>query len=409
MSNEVLKEFEEYRDELLDGLSGTQRKVTKTVLDNYINESIKQKRSAMNGYLAESGAVGSTTTGALSRYDRIFMPLQRRVTPALLSMELVGNQPMTGPTGLVRTLRFRYSQEGLETTGGPAAGTEASGENVFEKYSLIAVGQGYDQEYDYGDEYEQTLAQEGTGGQPMNADISNFTVTAQTRKLQAVWSIEAEQDANSLDDIDLETEMVATLFDEVTREKDREMLNELTDLAGTVENFDFLNADGRYAGEKYNAITIGLSSISNQIAVKTRRGGATWMVVSPNVLTALRHADNASFTPATASAEVGPRDSLFVGTFNGNVRVFQDIYATTDYALLGYKGSSELDTGFVYCPYIPAMASEKVYDPNSFDPRISVMSRYAWAKFVEDEHNLGNSADFYGRATISNLHMGFTS
>lgn len=405
MSNSF--DYNEYRDQLLEGLDGTKRDVVKTVLDNYIKETKKMQGINLN----ESGTTGSTPTSNFARYDRIFMPLMRRVTPSLLSMDLVGNQPLTGPTGLVRTLRFRYSQEGLDADGGtgPAAGTEASGwEKVFEKYSQIAVGEAYEAD-DERDRAEQTIAMEGQGGQPMNADVTNYTVTAGTRKLSAVWSLEAEQDSESLDGLDLESELVSALSDEIARELDREMLYELKDLAGTVENFDFANADGRYAGERFTGLSIGFSELSNQISVKTRRGGATWMVVSPRILTAMRHAADASFTPASASQDISPRDSLFAGTFNGNIRVYMDLYADSDYALLGYKGNSEMDTGFIYCPYVPVMSSGRVVDPTSFDPRMSLMTRYAFAKFTDEDQNLGHSPDFFARTTISNLELGFKS
>lgn len=418
MSNEKDMNWEEYRDSLLEGLDGTERQVTKTVLNNYLRESMKQKQAS--GIISESGTTGSTVTSNFDRYDRIFMPLMRRVTPSLLSMDLVGNQPLTGPTGLVRTLRFRYSQEGLEGTGGPEAGTEASGwgadgadvttSQVFEKYSQIAVGEDYDAD-DTRDRAEQTIALEGDGGQPMSADVTNYTVTAGTRKLSAVWSLESEQDSEALDGLDLESELVSALSDEIARELDREMLYELKDLAGHVENFDFANADGRYAGERFTGLSIGFSELSNQISVRTRRGGATWMVVSPKVLTAMRHAADGSFTPASAGQDISPRDSLFAGTFNGNVRVYVDLYAgaNDNYALMGYKGSSDLDTGFVYCPYVPVMSSGRVVDPTSFDPRMSLMTRYAFAKFTDYEKNLGNSPDYYARANISNLELGFKS
>lgn len=398
-------DYTEYRDQLLEGLEGTKRDVVKTCLDNYVKET----KRIHGGSLNESDTAGSTTTGNFSRYDRIFMPLMRRVTPSLLSMDLVGNQPLTGPTGLVRTLRFRYSGEGLEATGGPAPGTEASGwEQVFNKYSRIAVGEDYTAD-DTRDNSEQTIALEGQGGYPLNADVTNYTVTAGTRKLSAVWSLEAEQDSESLDGLDLESELVSALSDEIARELDREMLNELKKLAGTVNNFDFANADGRYAGERFTGLSIGFSELSNQISVKTRRGGATWMVVSPRILTAMRHAADSSFTPASASQDISPRDSLFAGTFNGNIRVYMDLYAENDYALLGYKGNSEMDTGFIYCPYVPVMSSGRVVDPTSFDPRLSLMTRYAFAEFTDPAQNLGHSPDFFARTQISNLELGFKS
>ena len=184
-------------------------------------------------------------------------------------------------------------------------------------------------------------------------------------------------------------------------------MGELTSLAGTVKSFDFSLADGRYASEKFTAMIIGFSDLSNQIAFKCKRGGASWAVVSPDLLVALRHANNGSFVSATPNTDINPSATLFAGTLNGNIRVFVDNYAVGNTILMGYKGSSELDTGFIYSPYIPIMKSGVVTDPTSFDPRISLMTRYGLVKFTDTATDLGNSSDYYGRGTINNLTLGF--
>ena len=276
---------------------------------------------------------------------------------------------------------------------------------MFDKYSLIAAGEAYTAS-DARTEAQITAVLESDGGNEISLEIVKKTIEAKTRKLQAKWTIESDQDAKAMHGIDIEQELVAAVSDEIIRELDRELINELTALAGTVKSFDFAQADGRYSAEKFTALTIGMSDLSNQIAIKCKRGGATWMVISQNILVALRHANNGSFVPATASGDLSPQNTLFAGVFNGNVRVFVDIYATGDTILMGYKGSSELDTGFVYAPYIPLMQSGVITDPDTYDPRMGLMSRYALAKFDNSTTDLNNSADYYGRATVSNLSLG---
>jgi len=185
------------------------------------------------------------------------------------------------------------------SAGGPTADDEASGVVVYDKYSLIAAGEAYTAS-DARSDNDILLALESQGGYEMDIEVVKKSIEAKTRKLQAKWTIEGQQDAQALHGIDLEQELVTSLSDEITRELDRELLGDLTNLAGTVKAFDFSLADGRYASEKYTALTIGISDMSNQIAVKTKRGGATWAVISPDVLVALRHANNGAFTPAAA-------------------------------------------------------------------------------------------------------------
>lgn len=390
------------KEKLLEGLDGRAREITGKLIENQFEANAKN-RSQLN----ETVAAGTTGTGNFARFDKIVGPLIRRVAPSTVAMELVGVQPMSQPTGVIRTLRHRYSSNGtMAASGGPAINEEARGVSVYDKYSLVANGEAYTAS-DARTEEQIMLALEADGGNEMDVEIVQQTITAKSRKLKASWTVEADQDSKALDSLNLESELVAFLSDEIIRDIDREVLNDLINLAGTVKAFDFATADGRYAGEKFAAITIGISDLSNQIALKTKRGGASWMVIAPNVLVALRHANNGAFIPATPSGDANYGSSLFVGTLNGSIRVFVDIYASADTILMGYKGTNDWDTGYVYSPYVPLMQSNVVQDPNNFDPSVGLMTRYAIATFTESAESLGNSADYYARATISNLSLGF--
>lgn len=390
----VDKNWAEEKGILLEGLSGAKRTVTETMLE--------LQRSKMNE------AVGASQTAlsnnSVGKFTKVIMPIVRRVAPALIAMDLVGTQPMNAPVGIVRALRVKYAQ-GVTPT--PAANTEASGWNIYEKYAQLANA---DADYTTIDAFttpsQFTNHLEGDGGKEMSLEIVTKTVEAKSRKLQAKWTIEAQQDASSLHGVDLEQELVASVSDEIVRELDRELVLKLESLAGGVSTFDFSLADGRYAAEKFTGLSIAVSNLSNQIAVATRRAGANWAIVSPNVLVALRHANNGSFVPATATADLTPGATLFAGTLNGNIRVFVDVYATTDKLLLGYKGSSELDVGLVYSPYIPLMSSGVVIDPDTFNPRIGLMTRYALTDFTNTADSLGNSGAYYRRANVTNLVLG---
>ena len=450
----IISDWTNYKEQLLEGLNQKEKELVSPVLENTRREILRSNNMITEDYStypSPDGGVGSaqgagaTVTNDFARYDRLFMPLVRRVMPSLLSMELVGNQPLQGPVGMVRTMRVRYSNpedhninDGAEDlraegsrdrfsrsdrgwrdgqTGVPGSaafdsvGTdEASGWYLYEKYARIALGDSVEDAQSYlSHPGRSTVALEGNRGQPLSIDVVKQTVEAQSRKLSASWSIEAEQDAEALDGLDLESELISALSDEISRELDREVLAELHSLAGIIESYDYRNADGRYAGEKFSALVIALSELSNQIAMKTRRGGATWMVTTPQMLTVLRNASNGAFTPATQASDISPRESLFAGTLNGSIRVYVDLYNNQpkDYALLGYKGSSELDTGLVYAPYVPLQRSGIVRDPETLDPRVGVMTRYALTSFTNEKESLGNSRHFYARAMFDNLDLGF--
>lgn len=406
--------WEDQKGVLLEGLEeGTTRyEATERLLENSRRDLGRHKSGEHTETLAEGQQINenTNTTGQFARYDKLLMPLVRRVMPALFAMDLVGVQPMNMPVGMIRTARFRYAddvQESSDPTDGLAveADTEASGMNVFEKYSKIAAGEPYNSA-DSMNPFEQTEALEGQGGNRMVMDVVKQTVEAESRKLQAVWTYESDEDAKALDGLDIENEMVTNLADEISREMDQELLGELRSLAGSVQALDFATADGRYAGEKFTALSIGLSELSSGIAKATKLGGATWAVMSQDMVTALRHASNTAFTPA--SQDTVYENSLFAGTLHGRIKVYIDPYLEGNNVLMGYKGS-DTRSGFFYCPYVPITSSGVVMDPVTFNPRLSLRSRYAYATFTDDTTSLGNSSDYYARASVANLSLGFGS
>ncbi len=415
MEQKDIKNWGEYKAQLLEGLDDKQQRMLSQVLESTHKENLADKDSH-NYMVVESTSTGSTVTSNISRYDTIFMPLIRRTMPAMLAMDLVGVQPITTPRGIVRTIRFRFSED-TETTAGSGsnavdAGTEASGVNIFEKYSKLALGGAYD-EVDALNPFEQTVYLEGNRGKPMDLEVVTQTTEPMSRKLSAAYSLEAADDLQALDGLDIETEITQTLGDQILRDLDRELIGELNDLAGTVEAFDFANVDGRYAGEKLAALTIAIDNLSAQIAMKTRKAGATWMVVSQRVFTALKNASNTTFVPVNAMSTVNGGDlrissSLFVGTFGAGVKVYVDPYAEGDVLLMGYKGS-ELDAGLVYSPYIPLSSSGVVRNPETGDFRVMLRTRYALTSFTNTETSLGDSPDYFARATVANLQLGFTN
>lgn len=408
MSDQTPKNWAEYKEQMLEGLDDRQARYTSVLMENThaANVIALNEATEKNKVMVESTSPGSTVTNNISRYDMMFMPLVRRVMPALLAMDLVGVQPLSGPQGIVRTIRNRYSETTNEN-GTPVvtAGDEASGMNVYDKYSRLALGDDYDA-VDGLDPHAQMVALEGNRGKPMDLEVVTDRVTPGSRKLHASWSLETEDDLQALDGLDVESELTASLSDEIMREMDRELINELTGLAGTVEAFDFVNVDGRYAGEKLAALLIQMDNLSAQIAMKTKLRGATWMVVGQRVFTAMKHASNSAFTPAN-NGELSISSSLYVGTFGAGVSVYVDPYADGDTILMGTKGS-DIQSGLYYLPYVPISSSGVQTDTSTFDHRLGLRTRYGLYAATDPEKSLGDAPDYYARMSISNLTLGFS-
>lgn len=402
--------FAEMRDDLLEGLEGGKRLFMEQMMNNAHGAYSSAAGIQEQTQVFESTATGSTTTGDITRYDRIFMPLMRRTMPALFATELCGLQPLDGPRGVIRTIKKQYGRDvsdGAEVD--PAnvvnAGDEASAQNLFDKYSLINSTDVYDAA-DALDPYAQTINLEGDRGNPMKLEVIQQAVETKNRKLAAAFSLEGEDDLNSLDGLSMESELIATLSDQIRRDMDSEVLARMTGLAGTVRNLDFANVDGRYAGEKLAAMTISIDDISAEISKKTKVGGATWMVASPRILVALKNASNSSYVPMDRHGYNAGASAL-VGTYDG-MPVYVDNHAENDYYLLGHKGSNT-DTGLIYSPYIALQSSGIVVNPETLDKRMGVRTRYALTDFTDPSASLAHSADYYGRAAIDNLQLGFTN
>lgn len=257
---------------------------------------------------------------------------------------------------------------------------------------------------------------EASGGRKMSLKVLSQAVEAGSHKLQAGWTIEAMQDLNSQHGLDLESEMTKALSAEIVQEIDSEIIQDLLGLAGTVRTFDFNASSGptyapAWVGDRYSHLAVFINEIANEIARKTRRGAGNYIVVSPVVVSILQSAAKAVFAPAVEGSFKGPNNTQLVGTLNGTIKVYSYIWNQEQLAssnpnriLVGYKGGNgETDAGYFYCPYIPLMSSGVVVNPDTYNPSVSLMTRYAKLAFTDPTTSLGNSADYYGRLNVLNL------
>lgn len=261
---------------------------------------------------------------------------------------------------------------------------------------------------------------EGSGGRTVKLDVVSQAVEAGTRKLQAGWTVEAMQDIKSQHGMDLESELTQVISAEIVQEIDSEILSDLLALAGTIGTYDYATIglgpqyQPAYLGDRFANLGIVINAVANEIARKTRRGPGNFIVVSPMVVSILQSAAKSVFAPAVAGSFKGPNNTMLVGTLNGTIKVYSYLWnqvsglgaAQNDVILVGYKGGNgETDTGYFYCPYIPLMSSGVVINPVTFQPVVSMMTRYGKTAFTQTQTSLGNSADYYGKISISNFQF----
>ncbi len=247
----------------------------------------------------------------------------------------------------------------------------------------------------------------------VNLELKSEAIVAKTRKLKAVWTPELAQDLNAYHSIDAEAELTALLSEYVSMEIDLEILDMLLTNAPAATT-EFWSAR---IGSEYNSTTnlfqdtaanrtayvkstwfqtLGnkIQKVSNKIHQLTLRGGANFLVCSPDVATIIESipgfttntdGDQAKFAMGVAK----------VGALSNRWTVYKNPYMTDNVMLVGFRGSNFLETGAVYAPYIPLIQTPLVYDPVNFTPRRGVMTRYA-KKMIRPE--------FYGKIVIGNLN-----
>jgi hypothetical protein len=252
--------------------------------------------------------------------------------------------------------------------------------------------------------------------------IESVAVTATTRKLRARWSPEMAQDLTAFYSIDVEQELTNILSEMVTLDIDREILNDLLTQASAA-NYFWSRAPGRfvnkYTGQEgtrsstvapgpnfagtvkewYETLVETVTDVANVIHKKTLRGSGNFIVCGPEVATILEH--TTAYRASVKFDNDGQvKDNMVIGAepignINGRYSVLKDPYFPVNKILVGLKGSTFLESGFIYAPYVPLILTPVIYAQEDFTPRKGIMTRYG-KKMVR--------ADFYGTVTI--LDMG---
>jgi len=385
--------------------------------------------AADNG--AAGNALGNVDSYAAgdSRLPKILIPMIRRTFPELITNEIVGVQPMSGPVGLAFALRYRYETDTLGTGvdgktpalegprersgqgGNPSPDGKEVGYNYLDSRFTGAESDdlsGKDQVWEMPKE-DRGVAEllknfELTGDIPqMLVSFEKTAVEAGTRRLAARWSVELEQDLKNMNGIDIDTELTNAMSYEIQAEIDREMIMRMVQTAlnaGSGHGYSTWTpelADGRWMAERNRDLYARIIVEANRIAVRNRRGAANFLVATPKVCAILEMLPEFQWMSVSGSVSTQPVGIARVGNLGGRFNVYRDTRTDAqnedvskaedvlggapkrstelNYVLLGYKGPEFYDTGIVYCPYIPVMV-QRTIGPNDFAPRVGLLTRY---------------------------------
>lgn len=461
---------------VLEGISDQYTaKVTAILLEN-------QAKSIVASQLNEDLSAGATTAGRLGTFQKFAFPLVRRVFPELIFNKIGSVQPMEGPVSQIFYLgsarqyggtkqqlysKYNLTYRGVTTSAIGTTGTLTTTGTVHTS-ALYGGNNGSGVLGTASTTYGGQIAMypvattmlgwsvsagealTGTGIPELNISVEQQPVVARTKKMRALWTIEASQDLKAYHNLDLERELTDLMSKELELEIDRELIEDLRGIAYNVKNTtggsvggwhpssldnetnsnnfaaiggtgptdettsftpgaftyaqgamptnDFgnsrsnvfvvdltatsMNYAPQHAGHVYANLLAIMNFASQDIYKTTHRGPGNWVITSPLIGAMLESAAKleGGIGPKTDGiTNMGANKIEYRGKFAGKYDLFIDPLWPEDEILMGYKGGSPMDGGFVYCPYIPIEALPTITDPDTFQPRKGILTRYAKA------------------------------
>ncbi len=380
------------------------RAVTTIILENQ-EKALREDKNFLNETVSTNFVGGNAS---LDTWDPILISLVRRSMPNLIAYDICGVQPMTGPTGLIFAMRARFaSMDGAEALADEAfpdisnqnaAGTIGGGDIGATETNPATLNDSPSAGTYTSATGQTTVQGEALGDSGTNAfgemafSIEKHTVTAVTRALKAEYTMELAQDLKAIHGLDAETELANILSSEILAEINREVVRNIyvSAVKGAQVNtttagiFDLdTDSNGRWSVEKFKGLMFAIERDANAIGQQTRRGKGNMLLVSADVASALQMAGVLDYTPAlNNNLNVDDTSTTFAGVMNGRYKVYVDPYSanvsSSQYYVVGYKGTSPYDAGMFYCPYVPLQMVRAVGE-NTFQPKIGFKTRYGMA------------------------------
>lgn len=437
------------------------RRSTAMVLENQEKWCLQESNIAASGGVF--GATSNLNTGLVNgdeyatgdaRLPKILIPMIRRTFPELISQEICGVQPMSGPVGLAFALRYAYQADTLGTgvDGKDTPVGSPNPRNPHIDYDGSADLPGSELGYQLLDtRFTGTSSQQLTGltgvWEFANQDrgvaelLANYELTgnipqielkfektaveAGTRRLATRWAVELEQDIKNMNGIDIDGELTNAMSYEIQAEIDREVVMRMIQAAfnaGFGAGYSFwspVSSDGRWTAERNITFYQKLLVEAGRMAARNRRGAANFIVATPRVCTMLELLPDFKVFEVNGTVSTAGVGITKVGTVGSRFTVYRDtrtevqnssLYSPNyytgqtsgvEYALMGYKGSEYYDTGIIYCPYIPIMV-QRTIGPNDFAPRVGMMTRYGIV------NNIFGANLYYHLIVVQGLGVAFT-
>jgi hypothetical protein len=368
----------------------TTRLNTAILLENQEQWCLRESNTAAQGGVFGNSfqPTGTVTSGdnyatGDARLPKVLIPMIRRTFPELITNEIVGVQPMTGPVGLAFAMRYKYDdtalgdatatcgdgsigQGGVDAYGNPVCppGTGAhtahssgkelgynylnsafTGRQTSELSGLSGVWDGLDEDAGVG----ALLSQFELSSRIPQITVSfeKTAVEAMTRRLAAKWSVELEQDLKNMNGIDIDTELTNAMSYEIQAEIDREMIARMIQVclnAGPKVGYSYwsaISADGRWSGERARDFYNRLVVEANRVAIRNRRGAANFIIATPRICAILETLPNFTWMPVNGNVNTQPVGIAKVGSVGGRFQIYRDTRTEAQINGYGYDATNK--------------------------------------------------------------------
>lgn len=387
--------------------------------------------------LQEKSLNETNVSANIEPFTKKLQPLLRRIIPNMIAFDIAGVQPVDGPSNSVFAIKSKYA--GSKTTSisntakvlvytvvtPVAVGntiTAASGATGVVKYveeegsvgKLIVDGitgsfvSG--EKFDIGGTYaagenDNTITAIYTSeasykqilkhysgpyttaaGEVLGDDMNQLKVTVErlavdvkTRALKAEFTMELVQDLQAMHGAAADEELLNFLETEINLDLDREIIENYKAIATVAPDFAVAtqtDSQGRWNMEMYAGLFQKILKTSNGLAVKNRRGKGNILLATAGVISALESLGKFKMTAYEEGVKTGENQATtFVGTLTNGMKVYQDWFSVSEYAMVIYKGSTEMDAGLIYSPYAPLQVVEAVH-AQTLQPVMGIKTRY---------------------------------
>ena len=371
--------WKERIDRALQNFSDADQKWVKVVLENQVNyldeHTEYSARKLFRDFRTKSKAQKWTNDG-LSSMGELNVVMFNASVYAMKSLQdlnsIISIQPITGPVGLTFAMRCRYDDP-------PKKDDEVQKES-----DILHTGQ----------------------NKRLVLEVIKKSVEAGTKRLQASWSVEAQQDIMAQHGLDMVSEMSQAVGQEIAYEISNEILNNVLRCAAAVDSVSFKLEEGESYDPKVQKLVFTIFKMANAIAYNSRRGAGNVIITTPRIINMLQ-AHGKYFKPAKKTDSITSHTLMLMGYIDPSdsgkgIPVYCHAYWHEDIILVAYKGASAIDAGYIYSPYIMMMSSGIVIDPVTFNSVQCFMTRDAHSTMDGEQHK---GSSYFGKIVVTGLGL----